>query len=196
MHFLSRHRSLLIGLLVALLLTATMNAPFLRVLITGEPFATVHMGIKDDDRAYYLSRIREVAEGNVLIGNSALKEQSGEISPNGFIEIPSGLLMRFFGLSLNATITLTNLLFPFLIILLTFGWLRGLLKSDLLAVTALLCIWVQIWGITGLLRESSPKAVLLLPSLYLCILFIPQTQGSLHRIARGALIGLMLYTYH
>jgi hypothetical protein len=154
------------------------------------------MGIRDDDRAYYLSRIREATDGYPLMGNSALKEHRTDISPNGFVELLTAGIMRVTGWSLQGTVTFTNVLFPFLIVLLTFGWLRGILRSDLLAVTALAAIWLSVWGPSGLLRESSPKATLLLPSLYLCVLLLPGKQRTVHRIVRGALIGLMMYSYH
>jgi len=172
-----------------------MNAPSFMALLTVPGYSTLHMGNIEEDRAYYLSRIKEASEGHWLIGNSALYEHRFDVSPNGFIETVTAAIMNVTGLQLDGAVLLTNVLFPFLILALTYFWMERILRSKLLALTALITVWYAVFGTTGLLRESSPKVTMLLPSLYLTILFCME-EGHAQKVLRGVLIGLMMYSYH
>jgi len=190
-----RFLSPILGLLLAGALTLYMNVPSFAAFLTIPGYSTLHMGNIEEDRAYYLSRIKEASEGHWLIGNSALYEHRFDVSPNGFIETVTAAFMRVTGLKLNGAVLLTNVLFPFLILALTYLWMERILRSKLLALTALITVWFAVFGTTGLLRESSPKVTMLLPSLYLTILFCME-EGRAQKVLRGVLIGLMMYSYH
>jgi hypothetical protein len=190
-----RRSSLFVGLFVAGVLTVFMNTPSLSTLLTVPGSSTLHMDTADQDRAYYLSRIKQASEGHWLIGNSALYEHRLAVSPNGFVETATAALMRITNLSLASAVLVTNLLLPFLILALTYFWMERILRSRLLTIASLLTTWFALFGPLGLLRESSPKVTLLFPSLYLTALFCMR-EGRLQRVVRGSLIGLMMYTYH
>jgi len=195
MSFVRKNPALVTGLLIAAALTVYMNIPWLKVALATPGYSPVNMGTVDEDRAYYLSRIKQAASGRWLIGNSALYEHRSDISPNGFIEDLTAAIMRISGLSLGSATTLTGFLFPFLILALTFFWMNRILKSPLLTAVSLLTVWISVFGTTGLLRESSPKANLVFFSVYLAVLF-GLSPGRLQKILRGCLIGIMMYSYH
>ncbi len=95
-----RFLSPILGLLLAGALTLYMNAPSFMALLTVPGYSTLHMGNIEEDRAYYLSRIKEASEGHWLIGNSALYEHRFDVSPNGFIETVTAAIMNVTGLQL------------------------------------------------------------------------------------------------
>ena len=185
-----------LGCTAALILTLFINAPTITGAIKGIDYSDTHMGTVDEDRAYYYARVREVADGYPLIGNAALKEHRDEVSPNGFVEVLTGGLMYLTGWSIETTISFTNFLFPFFILLFTFLWIRGLTQRNVMGLIGMLIVCFTIFGLEGILRESSPKVTMLFPSLYLTLLFVPDEAKRWHLALRGALIGMMMYTYH
>lgn len=188
-------RTWLLGSIIALLLTIYMNVPSWYVLMTVPGASTIHMGQTDNDRAYYLSRIKEAAEGKTFIGNSALYEHRNDTSPNGFIEWLTAIPMRMTHIDLGHAIAITDFLFPFIILLLTFLWTERLLGSRLAAAATVIAIWSLLFSPFGLTRESSPKATMIILSLYLAVLFC-MDENRWQRVLRGVLIGLMMYSYH
>jgi hypothetical protein len=65
-----------------------------------------------DDSLYYYSRVKEIFDGNVLIGNPYFIEHSGEISPAFFVADLFSAIPLFFKLGINLSV-FVNLFFYF-----------------------------------------------------------------------------------
>ena len=182
-----------VGFLLALTLTLILNVPtFLRYTHTGKTDGAFLLSIATEDEARYVSRIKEFTDGAKLMGNPFIAEHKGDLPPGGFAELAVAIPMKVLNLSLESAIALTDLLFPILIISLTYLWCFGALKNRWLAIAATLLIIGELR--IGLLRDPHPKVTLLPASLYLFALFGLQ-EKNWTLLLRGVLLGVMFHTY-
>jgi hypothetical protein len=182
-----------IAFLLAASLTILLNVPLLaRFVETGRVDAPLLISMANEDEARYISRIKEFSDGQPLMGNPFYKEHRNDLPPGGFAEWIIAIPMKLFGLSLGHALAITDVLFPFLIITLTYLWCVGALKNRLLAVAAVFLIIGELK--LGLLRDSHPKITLLPASLYLFAVFARERKTA-WLLARGILLGIMFHTY-
>lgn len=145
------------------------------------------------EETFYLSLIREAADGHPLLGNSSLLEHRDDRSIVTFFPLIPAFFMRVFHLDLSIALFLTDLLFPFLTTLFFFIAWKGLFRHALLAIFATI-IAIGAWE-GGLLNVVNPKMVMLLVAAYMALLFGPSQPSLLHFALRGVLIGVSFYTY-
>ena len=186
-------RFLMWGIFMAFIITLAINLPAaVEWYRTGKTDAALIMSLQGEDEARYVSRIHEFGDGEIMMGNPFIKEHKSDLPPSGFAEVAIALPMSIFGLSLGQALALSDILFPFLILLLTYLWVYAGVRSKLLASVFLLLFYLNIQY--GIVREHHPKITLIPFSLYLYMLFgYQRSRGVL--VIRGLLIGIMFYTY-
>lgn len=184
-------------LLVAILLTFVINLPTLRGMVSGHGSETaIVLSTANEDEARYLSRVREVVDGYPMMGNPILKEHRSDVTINGLIEWLTAGWMRAMRVDLPMAVAQTDVVLPLINLFLMLLWIHAILRRRLLTLAVLALIWIDLLGLGGaLLRESHPKSTMLLVNLYLCLVFLPAEEKSMIRIARGILLGLMVYSY-
>ena len=185
------------GLLVAMLATLYINVGSLtQVFRHGNTNAALEMSIIDADEARYMSRIRQAAVENFFIGNPSLKEHGQGIAPGGVAEWLTAIPMRVFGWDLATATLITDLLFPFIVIFLTWCWLYAIFEKPTYALVIICLLLADQWSAPGgLLRDTTPKITMIFASLYLCALFLPKVRTLRHDLLRGVLLGVLFSTY-
>ncbi len=186
-------KTLFFGIGIATLFTVILNVPaFLVWQHSGRTDAALAVSMQGEDEARYLARIREFTDGAPLMGNPFAIEHKNDLPPGGFAEYAIAIPMAVLHLTLAQVLAVTDVLFPFIILFLTYLWSYAGLRSHLLTLTFVTLFFVDIQF--GILRESHPKITLIPFSLYLLVLFSNErTRTAL--FLRGLLLGLMFYTY-
>lgn len=151
----------------------------------------VHMG-ESVDEFYYFSLIGDVAAGYEGLGHATLKEHRFDPSTASYAPLLQGLAMRFFDLTMQTTVILGDMVFPFLIALLLIFACSSLFHSRAWGIaTGLLVLSVTH---SSLLRSISPQVTLILFVSYLACVVLPR-QRRIHFLVRGTLIGLTVLAY-
>ncbi len=194
---LNRFINPLVGLPLALILSLYLNAPTLVHRFTDANWSSaIEQSLLEQDEARYIAKTHEIVDGHWNIGNASLKEHNNAISPTGYIEYVTAAFMKMTGLDIVNAIAITDLLYTFLNIFLTYLWVQKLLKNKFATVVLILMLMLDVWSFQGgLVRDSTPKITLLLVNMYLCVVALRDTQTHWLRIARGTLLGLMFYSY-
>ncbi len=190
-------KPLFLWLLIAAVLTALLNLPSLKqALLNQRTDTAMILSTVNEDETRYLSRVREVLEGRVLMGNPILKEHEDRTAINGLIEWFTAGYAVIAKSDLATTVFHTDVLFSFLNIFLMLLWIQCIFRNPLLTLATFAIIWIDLFNFgAALLRESHSKDTMLLVNLYLCFVFVPKHDTTMLRILRGLFIGLMLYSY-
>ncbi len=143
-----------------------------------------------DDR-FYFSTIAKVGHGQPALGHSSYLEHRGDRAPVTLAPVLEGLMMRWSGLPLTATVLLGDLLFPFLaLFLLTLGLIPFLRGSRIAAGAAALAIGCDI-GLAWF-RASNPQVPFVAVGLWLAAtLALPR--DTRNAFARGAILGCLTW---
>ncbi len=189
----SKRDVLVFGVIAATVLTFIVNLPTaVEWYKTGKTDTPLIMSIQSEDEARYISRIREFSEGHPMMGNPFVKEHATDLPPGGFAEYLIAIPKHFFGLSLGQAIGLSDILFPFIIILLTYLWAYAGLRSTVLTIAFITVYYLEIRY--GIVRESHPKITLIPFNMYLCVFFYGRRTTSTLLI-RGILLGIIFFSY-
>lgn len=151
-----------------------------------------------EDEMRYIGKMREAYEGRWLMSDPYLKEHRDEsFSASGFLEWIPAALLRLTGGKTGFVLLFTDLLFTALTIILTFFWLRRIIPSRIVVWCCMTLLFSTVFGgsLDGLLRDTVPKFVQPLMSLYLLLLTFPNRGTLKSTLLRGILIGCMFYTY-
>lgn len=183
------------GIAVALAATAIINLPLWHgVLFEGELNKPDIVG-ESSDEEFYLTRIREVADGHGSLGHPYVHERADQRYPLGNLwETFIGLKMKWLNLNIKTVSTAADGVFPFVLALLI--WLATkpvlpLWRWRALLVSMLFLGFEMAWW----KRPVSPQATTVLPLLWLWAAFSPARGSVPLTIARGALIGIMTLSY-
>lgn len=150
---------------------------------------------ESSDEEFYLTRIREVADGHGSLGHPYVKERADQRYPLGNLwENFIGLKMKWLNLDIKTVSTASDFIFPFVLVLLI--WLATkpvlpLWRWRALLVSMLFLGFEMVWW----KRPVSPQATTVLPLLWLWAILSPSRTSMKLTITRGALIGLMTLSY-
>lgn len=189
-----QRRSILVGVILAMVVTMVLNASNVMLLATGDlssPAMQRRNTSADED--YYAALVRKASDGYIALGNASLKEHVHDPTIVTYFPLAYAYLMRALHLEWWIALLVMNALCPFLVTLLIFIAIRGRLASDILAIF-MSVIAIERWSV-GLLNIVNPSMVALLSTGYLAVFLGVPKQRTFHHLLRGALLGLMLYTY-
>ncbi len=148
-------RRFLFACIIALAFTLILNARSLQELSAGQ-LSVAYLNDHAVDEQFYFSTIAKVGQGAPAFGHSSYFEHHDDVSAVSLAPVTEGLLMRLLHLPLAQTLLLSDLLFPFLaILILTFG-LTYVFKKSLLPAGAVAVIVGSDIG-TYWFRSSNPQ---------------------------------------
>ncbi len=186
---------MLLGVLVATVTAAIINLPLWHALVTTNEWQWNDIVPESSDELFYLSRIREVTDGHPRVGNPYLYERRTQSYPLGNLwERTLALPMQIFGIRMKTLSIGMDAVLPFLLALITWCMLRSLLvtwRSRAVTVGAIfLSVNLALWK-----RPISPQATTLFLLLWMWLFLHPSRIQTRNIIARGVVIGLMVYSY-
>lgn len=183
------------GLCAALIITVAINFPMLRAIVLTNEWQFADIVQESSDESFYLTRIREVADGHPMIGHPYIAEKSDQLYPLGQLnEWILGTAMRFFDLRLKTIAFAADLFFPFLLSYLLWIATRSILPQRRWRLLLLALVFLGT-TLTAWKRPISPQMVTVLPLLYLWGILTPHRTRLSVATLRSGLIGLMLYSY-
>ncbi len=189
-----RSRDTALGIILALGVSVVLNLPLWHALIITDEARRPDVISESSDEEFYLTRIREVADGHTRAGHPYLYERRDQAYPLGnFWEVIVSSPMRL-GFSLKTTSLMTDAVFPFLLALLLWIAVRPILPQRrwrTLLIFTLFLGWELFWW----KRPISPQATMVLPLLYFWAFFHLKRETLWLTIIRSALIGLMIHSY-
>ena len=189
-----RVREWLMAILVALCMTACVNAPIWYYVIVDHEWHWNDVVIESGDELYYLTRIDEVANGYPSIGNPVIAERRSQKGNATLWENILALPMLLWGWRIKSVAIVADGLFPFLLAFMLWVGLRRSFVDQRwrLAIASLIFLGTNtaVWK-----RPISPQATTLLLVPYLCSYVSPDASSKKHAMIRASLIGLMFYSY-
>ncbi len=189
-------RRILFACLVALLFTLTLNARSLREWGAGR-LSVAYLNDHLIDERLYFSIIAKTGQGAAPLGHSSYREHRQDSAAMSMAPVIEGLPMRWLGLSLENTLLIGDLLWPFVaVFFLTLGLLGMFAGSWIVAGALALTIMSDI-GIYWF-RASNPQVPIAGSTLWLAIAFLFPAEHAgalfLRGIIAGGLTGVhMLY---
>lgn len=188
-------RDLVVGISVAAFIAVIVNIPLLKSVATQDELAWDDIVLESSDEFFYLTRIREVADGHPSTGNPYIFERRDQSYPLGNLwENIFSVPMTLFGWSIKTVSLLGDVLLPFLCALLAWFAFRHTLPDKrwraLVLGIVFLGMQVTLWK-----RPVSPQAITILPLVWLWLFLSPSHGSRKSMIARSVLIGLMAYSY-
>jgi|GEM_PF-5816591 len=185
----------LTGVLVAIAATLIINLPLWHGLATTDEWARPDVVNESSDEEFYLTRVREVADGHPSIGHPYVYERRDQRYPLGnLFEVILGTAMRVLHLDIKTMSLAGDAFFPFVLVLILWNATKHVLPEKrwrLLLVGILFLGFEMTWW----KRPVSPQALTVLPLLWLWAAFSPRAGTFGLTALRGALIGLMLLSY-
>ena len=139
----NRSKDLLIGLGVAAAFTFIINLPLWHAIVFTDELRHPDVVLENNDEAFYLARINEVADGHWQMGHPYVYEHRNERYGMGNgSELLLGTVMRITGLSIKAMSLAGDLIFPFILVLLAWLASRYHLPDWRLRTLFLACIFL------------------------------------------------------
>ncbi len=181
---------------MALLFTLTLNARSLREFRAGR-LSVAYLNDHVIDERLYFSIIAKTGQGAAPLGHSSYREHRQDSAAMSMAPVIEGLPMRWLGLSLQNTLLIGDLLWPFFaVFFLTLGLLSFFAGSWIVAGAAALTIMSDI-GIYWF-RASNPQVPIAGSAMWLAIAFLFPAEHAgallLRGIVAGGLTGVhMLY---
>ncbi len=172
---------------VMLAYTFFLNAGALAMFFRGKMTGLAALSVDD---SFYFSMINRVAEGNLLIGNTALIEHQHDGAASTYGALLQGLLLKILPVSIDGIALLGGLVLP-LLLMICFARLLRFLTADP-AIIALGTLILTAILEAGLLRPINPQLTLIIITAYL-ILFMEKGLSRKRGILKGALIGCTVY---
>lgn len=184
-----------IGVMAAFIAALIINLPLWNGLLFEGEIQRKDVILESGDEVFYLTRIREAADGHIWAGHPYLYERRDQRYPLGNLwEGIIGTKMRVFNLDIKTATTLADAVLPFLLVLIFWMAMRPVLpqkKWRLLLIGILFLGFELYWW----KRPISPQATAILPMLYFWALFHTQRNSMRLTAVRGILIGLMTLSY-
>lgn len=183
------------GITVAFAATIVINLPLWHGVLFEDELRKPDVIRESSDEEFYLTRIREVADGHGSLGHPYVKERADQRYPLGNLwESFIGLKMKWLDLDIKTVSTAADFALPFILVLLTWFAMKPVLplwRWRALLVGMLFLGFETIWW----KRPVSPQATTVLPLLWLWAMLSPARASMKLTISRGALIGLMTLSY-
>jgi len=188
-------RDFLIGAILALIVTIVINAPLWHALLTTDEWRWDDIVQESSDEFFYLARIREVADGHPAIGHPIFFDRRDQFYPLGTLweKIASVPLVAFGWRIKTVSIVLDFVASLLLSLFLWFG-IRPIVRSRQWRMVLIALVFlgsnISVWK-----RPISPQLTTILPLFYFWLFFGKNALSPKWSAFRGALIGLMLFSY-
>ncbi len=189
-----RSQDIAIGCLTALLVTLIVNAPLWTSVITGKESGHTVVAIESSEEQFYLSRIKETADGYPWAGQPFAYELREQWLPSGSLtEMAMGALVRS-GLSIKTASILGDFFGPFVLALILWFAAAGLLARREWRIAFIAVVFGGTW-LTFWKRPVHPQTSFILPLAYMLLALSPSRSTLRTSAVRSGLTGLMLYSY-
>lgn len=191
-----RHgREIGIGIGVAIFIALIVNLPLWHALLTTDEWSHSTVTVESADELFYLTRIRESADGYRNIGSPIMKERREQAYPLGHLfENIVSLPITLFGWRIKTLSIVLDGLFPALLAFTAWFAFAPILPRKKWRILALSMLFlgseIILWK-----RPISPQETAILPLLYLWLFLSPDRLTQKKTLLRSILIGLMLYSY-
>ncbi|MSR71082.1 MAG: hypothetical protein EXS50_00200 [Candidatus Taylorbacteria bacterium] len=149
------------------------------------------------DSVYYYARMKEVVDGNPLIGNPFLLEHSKEVAPAFFVSDWIAAAPLFFGFSLTITVVFNTVIWSSVFILFLYLFMRqvGILReiSSIISIFGYLCVY------TFMVRAVSMQVIFPFFSFFLFALIYwykkPESKKNMFMLILATSFSFYIYTY-
>lgn len=183
-----RSSSVVLGLTVSTLFSVVLNIGGLTAFFAGTlTVADIGAHTGSADEAYYFALIRDIADGNIRMGNASLLEHRNAPSVAGYALLPQGLLALATGWSVALVALLGDLFFTSAIAFLIFLLARRIVPGALTPIVFMIAFMA--WYGVGWQRTMNPQVTMFLFLLGLLVFF--QDHECRRAPIRGALLGLL-----